>query len=224
MKCPYYSFDLNKPCCLSKCPNNIPIKEYKNCLSNYLLDNGSKPMKVSEISYLFHTPKKEIDLKIRNIIDDIRISKLDSLINVGNEIEFVENSHRCVCCSKKADIEVGLGLNLHYCSDECKRNMPPKLVMIMQRLGVDARTILVACVRCMSGKGIANLLGVDDSDLMYLYKYYFGITISHLTKDNVECDSDFIDNTYKYKKLPKLNRIMLNDSSLVREIIIANYC
>jgi hypothetical protein len=216
MKCPCYSFDINKPCSLEKCPNNIPAKEYKNCLSFYLLAKGSKPLKISEISSLFHIPKKDIDLKIKSIIDDIRISKLDGLINVGNEMEFVENSHRCVCCSKKADIEVGLNLNLHYCSEE--------LVMIMQRLGVDARTVLMACVRCMSGKGISSLLEIDDFDLIYLYKHYFGVTISRLTKDNIECDSDFIDSTYKYEKLPKSSAVVLNDSSLIQDIIVASYC
>lgn len=224
-KCILYGFPLNKPCKLCKCRYHINKDLYNNCMHLAILDKGNRPFRVSEIASVMGVQKINIEESLKASTDAIKIAKLDKTINVGNEIEFIENSHRCVCCSKKADIEVGSrSPNLYYCSEDCKKKLPPKLVYLIQRLGVDARTILVACVRCFSGVSIMELLEISEKELKFLYNYYFGVTITKVTNDNVELDLEYKDINFHYYKLPNTKSFIYNDDDIVKNVITSCFC
>lgn len=224
-KCVQYGFHLNKPCQLCKCKYHINKDLYCNCLYLAVLEKGNRPFRISEIASLMDAQKSSIENTLRNATDGIKINKLDKTIDVGNEIEFVENSHRCVCCSKKADIEVGINSpNLFYCSKECAKILPPKLVYLIQKLGVDARTILVACVRCFSGVSIMELLEVSEKELKFLFLHYFGIKIDKITNENVELDLDYRDINYHYYKLPNTKSFIYADNDIVKNIVSSCFC
>lgn len=223
--CTRYGFKLNKPCSLCKCKYHIDSEEHNNCLSQYVLTEGHEPLKINEIAVFLDVKKADVVNSLNEAVDEIKISKLEKTVDVGNEIDYVENSHRCVCCSKKADIPVGpRSPNLYYCSKTCSKILPPKLVYLVQRLGVDARTILVACVRSLSGQSILELLEVTEQELKFLFKYYFGITLSKITNENVELDLEYLEPTYHYYKLPNLKSFIYNDEELVKNNVISCFC
>lgn len=226
-KCILYGFELNKPCSLCKCKYHISKDAYMNCLENFLLskEKSDDPLRLCEISSILETPKAVIENKIKEALDNIKIDRLDKTIDVGNEIEFVENSHRCVCCSKKAEIEVSKELpNLYYCSEQCKKIIPPKLVYLIKRLGVDARTILVAGVRCLSGKSFMDLLEISEENFKFLYEYYFGIKIYKILNENVEMDLEYKDFKYHYYKLPNVKSFIYADDEVVKNNVISCFC
>lgn len=227
-KCIRFGFQLNKPCSMCKCKYHINKDLYNNCLHNVLMEKGSveAPLKSCEIASLMEVSKATIESKIKDSVDKIKIDKLDKTIDVGNEIEFVENSHRCVCCSKKADIEVSKELpNLFYCSEECKKVLPPKLVLLITKLGVDARTILVAGVRCLSGESFMKLLDVSEDEFKFLFSYYFGIKLHKILNESKEdIDLEYEDFKYHYYKLPNLKSFIYADDSTVKNSVISCFC
>ena len=224
-RCSRFGFELNKPCSMCKCKYHINRDVYNNCLDNVLMEKGDFPLKISEIAFLMSKPKAFIESEINKALDSIKISKLDKTIDVGNEIEFVENSHRCVVWSNQADISVSDKLpNLHYCSEKCKKIMPPKLVYLVNKLGVDARTILLAGVRCLSGVSFKELLEVSENEFKFLFKYYFGINLVKIVNETVEPDLEYGDFKYHYYKLPNLKSFIYADDELVKNNVISCFC
>ena len=98
------------------------------------------------------------------------------------------------------------------------------MVYLIKRLGVDARTILVAGVRCLSGKSFMDLLEISEEDFKFLYEYYFGIKIYKILNENVEMDLEYKDFKYHYYKLPNVKSFIYADDEIVKNNVISCFC
>ena len=242
-KCHEYGFILNRPCGLTNCKFHIESDKYKKCLHQYIAEKGTEGIGEYEIGSLLNIQPKEIKTSVSRSIDDLRIQKMDSLLEKGNELEFVEGSEICVVCSKKCDnpIPVSEQSGLCYCSSRCKSLIPPKLILIMQRMGVDERTVLITAVRCLPGLSIAELLGLDCEEieqfrkgkvknlklkqLRELFFNLFGVRITEVTVDSFEADIEYSPTEKSIEYDLPLNKAMTYcDSDLIRLGILIKCC
>ena len=92
--------------------------------------------------------------------------------------------------------------------------------MLMQKLGSDEKSILVALTRSFPGSIICELLDLTERELKNLFKNIFGI---HINISNISFDTDisFFDKKYKYRTYQK-KYALIDDDLLKEAILISN--
>lgn len=223
MNCKEYNFKLNKPCNLKACPYNINCEQYNNCLNIYSEEFGSSPMKESLIGKFYNKQPKEVDDAIKLGLNDIRVKKLENFISGSNDLEFIENSNVCVVCGKQCSKPIPLhkGSKLCYCSYACSNKIPYKLILLMNRLGTDARSVLIAMVRAFPGVVIQEMLGISLYSLKVLFNNMFNINITNITNDSFESDFDF-DEIYKPNVVHLDKKYALIDDEILQDCVLFN--
>jgi uncharacterized CHY-type Zn-finger protein len=155
---------------------------------------------------------------VQKAINESRISKLDSVIGIGNEFEYVPNSNICVVCGKQVFRRKWMVGDIAYCSKACQNELPPSIALLTNRLGIDERTLLYALVQCFSGLKICELLQLEEKDFKKWVFKLCGIRIKELT-DNVPMTCEpVIDKTIKINNKCQSKYFILNNDSVFKKV------
>lgn len=178
--CEKAKFELKKPCSCEKCSHHIKCEDSKNCLYLYIKKNGTS-ITAREAPKLLGIDANTFRKSVQKAINESRISKLDSVIGVGNEFEYVPNSNICVVCGKQVFRKKWLVGDIAYCSKACQNELPPSIALLTNRLGIDERTLLYALVQCFSGLKICELLQLEEREFKKWVFKLCGIKLKELT-------------------------------------------
>lgn len=217
MNCEKYNFELKKPCSCEKCSHHINCEDSKNCLFIYLKNNGTS-ITARESPKLLGIDANTFRRSVQKAIDESRISKLDSTIGVGNEFEYVPNSNICINCGSPVFRRKWVVNDLAYCSRACQIAIPPTVALLMNRLGIDERTLLYALVQCFSGVKICELLRLTDNEFKKWVLKLTGIKLIRITDTAPSLHEPILDKPVKINNKNHTKSFIFNNDSIFKEV------
>jgi hypothetical protein len=147
--CPQIKERMSKSCQLQTCSYWVDCAWAYNCLWAYLKHQGSEKLSAEEVSYLYNLPIDDVQHALYEGMQKLRTGSLQ-VASEQNELprvfDFIKTHEVCCVCEEPIENRIQtlhiVELDMAYCSRECKKHKPPRLIELENQYGAKIGDIL----------------------------------------------------------------------------------
>lgn len=157
--CPTTEEKVLVPCNLSSCKFHVPYTWANNCLLGYMLQQSKQSLSFEEVAFLYRMPVRNVQELFQVAIKSIQRKFLADTLDVPRYVYFPTRKLCCVCECRIDKYLARTGqlvlpgnlvdeeLGLVYCSPDCQRAKPRRLIELEMEFETHITHILTGAFR-----------------------------------------------------------------------------
>lgn len=176
--CPTLEHSLVVPCELGECPYNVRNKAEGNCVLYYMQKRNLNTLLGVEVAFLYNRPFQQINALRNSAIEKIGRALIGHSIKSSfvPRLYYITGSNVCCVCERLVvdPIQV-VGVNLVWCSLQCKIQKSSRLIQLECEYHTSIMNIMLIATRLFrTVTNIENILKISREELYRTCQVYLG--------------------------------------------------